>query len=336
MKLLLIGVKGRGESWLRAIRQSPAATLAGCVDVVPDHLEEVQVRYGVPASACFTDLGKALESVKPDGVVISSPPQFHPALAAQSMEAGAHVLTEKPLADTWEGCLAIAEGARRTGRRVLVAQNYRYSRVMQTFRRTIAAGELGPPKQVAVQFFQKEPVATAGFRKQMRYPLVSDMCVHHFDLMRFLLGAEATAVSGISWNPPWSPFAGDTSCALHFEFQAPGQPQPVHVAYTASNTAHGARTPWNGDWQLFAEGGAYVLHANRVYLSRDGQDEPEEVPLVQEGLFDLDYLLDEFARSVSEGREPQTSVYDNLRTMAIVFHTIQAFERGARVAISHA
>ncbi len=333
LNLLLVGVKGRGESWLRAINASPKLTLAGCVDVATAHLEAVQAEYGVPAERCFVDLQEALETAKPDAVVISSPPQFHPAMAVQAMNAGCHVLTEKPLADTWDGCLAISEAARQTGKQVMVAQNYRYSRVMQTFRRCIAQGELGSPKQAAVQFFQKEPVATAGFRKRMRYPLVSDMAVHHFDLMRYLLGAEATAVLGMSWNPPWSPFEGDTSCIVHLTFQAIGSDDPIHVAYTASNTAHGAHTPWNGDWQIFCEGGAYVLRSNRVYISRDGAAELQEVPIVQDGLFDLDYMLDEFARSVSEAQEPETSVFDNLRTMAVVFQTIRSFDTGAQVAI---
>ena len=52
----------------------------------------------------------------------------------------------------------------------------------------------------------------------MPHPLIIDMSIHHFDLMRFFLGSDAVAISARSWNPPWSWFAGDASAAAQIEF----------------------------------------------------------------------------------------------------------------------
>ena len=64
------------------------------------------------------------------------------------------------------------------------------------------SGDLGTVSAAAVQFFRGPHFG--GFRETMAYPLVVDMAIHHFDLMRFLLDRDPVAVSGRSWNPPWS------------------------------------------------------------------------------------------------------------------------------------
>ena len=83
----------------------------------------VAARYGI--RSVHADLEDLL-AIGIDAVVIAAPDAFHPALAIKALEAGVHVLCEKPLALTVEGCEAIAAARDRTGRVVQVAYMKRH------------------------------------------------------------------------------------------------------------------------------------------------------------------------------------------------------------------
>ena len=123
------------------------------------------------------------------------------------------MLVEKPLAGTREDCLALVETARRLGRELAVSQNYRYRPVIETARRVIASGRLGAIGQAQVDFRIHHDFRGT-FRESMADPLILDMAVHHFDLIRFVTGLEPRRVAATSWNPPWSQFGGDASARV--------------------------------------------------------------------------------------------------------------------------
>ena len=102
MRMVQIGCLGMGKWWVQVGRKSTDVEIAGYVDINPDHLQEIQHEFGITPSQCYLDLDKALAELKPDAVLIVTPPRSHEEIAAKAMEAGCHVLTEKPLADTWE------------------------------------------------------------------------------------------------------------------------------------------------------------------------------------------------------------------------------------------
>ncbi len=333
MRLVQVGVRGMGNHWVGVGRRSGEVEVAGYVDVVPAHLEQLQQEHGVPASACYGALGEALAAVRPDGVLCIVPPQFHRDVAVQALRAGCHVLTEKPLADTWERCVEMAAEARRAGRVLMVGQNYRYSRPVQTLRRVIRDGGLGRPGQVAVHFFKGPHFG--GFRDQMPHPLIVDMSIHHFDMMRYILDADPVSVYAQSWNPQWSWYRGDASATVLFEMRRAdaGGDRPIRVTYTGSWCANGAGTPWNGEWRVLCDDGCAMLRDDHVLIQRRDGQPWEEVPLDPLPRGGQDHLLHEFVAAVREGRAPETSADDNLKSIAMVFRTVASIESGRPVAV---
>jgi predicted dehydrogenase len=332
MRLVQVGVRGMGSHWVNVARRSTEVEVVGYVDVVPAHLEALQREHGVPPSACFLDLEQALRTLRPDGVLCITPPQFHRDVAVAALRAGCHVLTEKPLADTWERCLEMVAEARRAGRVLMVAQNYRYSRPVQTLRRVIAGGTLGRPGQVAVEFYKGPHFG--GFRDEMPYPLVIDMSIHHFDMMRFLLAADPVVLWARSWNPRWSWYKGDASATVFLEMRPRDDPsRTVPVTYTGSWCAQGGATPWNGEWRVLCEEGSVLLRDDRVLIQRREGQPWEEVPLVPLERSGQDWLLHEFVSAVREGRQPETSGEDNLRSIEMVFRTLDSIRTGQLVEL---
>jgi predicted dehydrogenase len=330
VRLLQVGVRGMGNRWVEVGKRSTEVEVVGYVDILPEHLGKMREEHGISEAACFTDLDAALAALRPDAVVIVTPPQSHMDIAIKAMQADCHVLTEKPLADTWVNCRAVVAEARRTGKTLMVAQNYRYTPAIQTFRRAIAESDLGLPGQVSVQFF-KGP-RFGGFREEMPYPLIIDMSIHHYDLARYLLSADPVSIYAQSWNPPWSWFAGDASSTSLVEMQLQADPERrVRLTYTASWCTNGGATTWNGEWRVFCPEGCVILRDDRVYVQRrDGQDW-EEVPTEPIHLSGQDYLLHEFMAAVSSGRQPETSGYDNLKSIEMVFKTIESIKQSKRL-----
>ncbi len=333
MRLVLVGVRGQGNHWVKILRRSAEVEVVGYVDVVPEHLAALRAEHGVSEAQCFSNLGAALAAVRPDGVVCVTPPAFHRVVAEQALQAGCHVLTEKPLADTWGNCRAMVADAARAKRVLMVGQNYRYDRAIQTLRGVIAGGAIGTPGQVAVQFFKGPHFG--GFRDEMRYPLVIDMSIHHFDLMRYVLGADPISIQAHSWNPSWSWYQGDASIAAFVEMRLVADAtHAVAVTYTGSWCANGGETTWNGDWRVLCDDGCVVLTGDQVRVQHREGRPWEDVAPVSMARTSQEYLLTEFLAAIREGRQPETSGVDNLRSIEMVFGTVESIEQGRRVMMA--
>src|SRR5262249_44050410 len=105
-------------------------------------------RYGL--AEVHADLGGLLASAKLDALVIAAPDPLHPELATAALEAGLHVLCEKPLALTLAGCDRIAAAGDRSGRVLQVAYMKRHD---PAFRRAL---ELLPKSIESVRFISVE------------------------------------------------------------------------------------------------------------------------------------------------------------------------------------
>ncbi|MFH1009445.1 MAG: hypothetical protein V1800_18365 [Candidatus Latescibacterota bacterium] len=162
---------------------------------------------------------------------------------------------------------------------------------------------------------------------KMVYPLLIDMSIHHFDLMRSMLGTDAVRLRVTSWRPEWSRFDHEPAFSMIIEM-ADG----THVSYQGSWVSQGFETSWNGTWRIECSGGAMLWENDALYLA-DGPTgrklaELEEMPLVSQ-----DYSLHEFAASIREGRQPETSGADNLKSLAMVFAAVDSAKRGAEVEV---
>jgi len=320
MKVIQVGIGGMGNAWLRAVQASPEVTFAGFVEVNDAVATEQVKTYGLDGTTVFKSLEEALRQVSADGVINVTPPQFHKAISITALEAGVPVLSEKPLADTRQSALEIVETANRTGVLHMVTQNYRYKPVFQTLKHAFDHGGLGAIGALHVEFFKGPHFG--GFREEMAYPLIIDMAIHHFDLMRFLLESDPVTVFGRSWNPPWSWFRGDASASVLLEFA-----NRVQVSYDGSWCSQGRETPWNANWRFECAEGVVFMLDDQIYTQATGQA-PQLVPTVHRERTDQAYLLHEFYLAVTQGQPAVTTCQDNIKSLGIVFDVVQSFESG--------
>jgi predicted dehydrogenase len=122
LKAALIGAGQIARQHLSCLQTLPGVEIAAVCDLSPAVAEMIAERFG--AKAWFTDHATMLRDVKPDVVHVTTPPTSHFRLAMDSLDAGAHVLVEKPATTTFA---ELEQLVQRAGERKLVfAEDYNY------------------------------------------------------------------------------------------------------------------------------------------------------------------------------------------------------------------
>src|SRR5580692_1782553 len=193
MRIIQAGVGGFGTSWLYAVRECDGFHHVAVVDPSPGALEAAGDILGLAPERRFTDLAEALSSVQADGLLDITPAPFHQATTTTALQAGLHVLVEKPISDSLSAAQSMVRAAREAGRTLMVTQQYRYQDQPRLLRKLISEGAIGELDHIVCEF--QIQGLLAGWRKQMRHPFLMDMAVHHFDLIRYLTGSNANKVT---------------------------------------------------------------------------------------------------------------------------------------------
>jgi len=330
MRFIHVGVGGFGAIWQGCLRDDKRAKVTGLVDISDDALQAARDNGNYPADICFHSLKEALRSVEADAVVVSTPPEFHRQDVVAAMKAGLDVISEKPMAESMASCRAMLKAARETGRTYVISQNYRYSSPAWTMAKIIGSGRLGAVGQVKLDFFMG--VNFGGFRHEMEYPLVVDMSIHHFDMVRFITGLDPMSVKASAWNPSWSNYDGDCSSTALFEMTG-----GVRVLYNGSWCCKGAFADWNGNWQIECEKGTVTYESGEIRIHHAAKDcyvtRVEEVKQTSPRRTGQAYVLNDFMKAVKTGTRSGTDVYDNINSIGMVYATVQAMKTGKAVTI---
>jgi len=334
--IILLGVGGFGRRWVEAVGSMRRVKVVGLVDPDREALTAAADKLNVPLRHCFGELAAAME-LDFEAAIVCTPPSTRPAIYRTLARAGKHILVEKPLAADMTAARAAVALKRRTAVRFAVAQNYRYRPCIQAARRLIASGKFGSPGACYVDF-HRHPVLR-GFRQKMPHPLLIDMSIHHFDLARYVLGADPRRVLGSTWTAPWSQLDGDGAATVTFEMTG-----GVRLAYNGSwITLRPQRehTTWTGDWTIECEHGCVMIRDDRLYAGRwrlDASGRPRwgklTTPPMPRARDEQAQVLCDFLDSISNGTDAPTSVEDNIRSLAMVFAAVKAADAHRQVDVA--
>ena len=330
-----MGLGGHGRHWDGICRRHPAVEIVAYVGRSEQSRQRAAAEWEIPAARIHASLERAIDAVAPDFVLdVTSPESHRQVVAMTSFMAGLPVYWgRKPMSDSYRGAAEMAAAAERAGCIHMITQQQRFAPQPRLTRRMLDDGVIGAPGQLDISFFV--PWADKPGSHYVTQPdmFLLDMGCHHFDTMRYVLGAEPEAVRVISWNPAWGWHAGDASHVAVFEF--PGGLMAVHRAMGCSN---GARTSWSGNWRIEGPGGSITWEDERVFLTHEHRAaRPQRAqiacpPAAPEA--EKVAALEEFLNALDEGREPECSSRDNLRTMAMTCAAVRSAQRGRRVCLT--
>jgi predicted dehydrogenase len=322
-----------GRWWARRmLTQVSEIELAGCVDVDTRALELATEELGVPTDRCYTSLERALAAVEVDAVLVATTLASHVPVARTALEAGRHVLVEKPFAPTLAEALELVALAESRGVTLMVSQNYRFYPAVRAVVDLVRSGELGAPHLVEIDFRHHSTVPESAGRRGHRVlaqPLLMDMSIHHFDLLRVVLDRDADWITCRAWNSPWTGFDGPPTAVAAIRL---GE---VMVGYRGTWVTWGADTPWAGEWRMTMERGEIRWTSRGLAGNRDAErvtvqpcaGEAYDLPLPDVPLIDQAGSLAEFAAAVRDGREPESSGRQNLGSLALALAAVDSAAR---------
>jgi predicted dehydrogenase len=338
LRFIQVGVGGYGRTWLDTVSQSHAqARHVALVDVNPAALDAARATLGAPGVPAFSSLAAALNEVPADAVLCVVPPAHHEAVVVPALEAGLHVLSEKPIADTLGACHRIVRAARASRRTMMVSQKARYHPWVRRFRQVVQSGELGTLSHVTYDYKDARigRLSWGRFRHEMADPLFVEMSVHHFDLIRALLGRDPVSVWAESWNPPWSGFRGDIVGFVRFRFE-----DDLPVLYRANKVSRGDLTSWYGEIVAEGEHASLSMVYPRMFVTHPGATQASPRGPQSDLMAATDpqqgqaAALAEFLGAIAGGRPPETSIDDNLTSVAMVLAAVDSAHQHRERAIA--
>lgn len=155
--------------------------------------------FGIPRAYGWDQLATMLDTEQPDFVDIITPPETHLEVVQLAAARGITVICQKPLAPTWDECVAVVATARSAGIRFMVHENWRWQPWYREMRRLLDAGTLGQLFSIAVRMRMGDGwpedayLARQPFFRTYPRLLVYETGVHFLDTFRFL-GGEITSV----------------------------------------------------------------------------------------------------------------------------------------------
>lgn len=181
IKILVVGCGNMGTSHARAYDKLEDFEITGVVSRGPESRQRLSKELGgLPQ---FDNFDSALEKTEPDAVCISTYPGTHAEYSIKSLEAGAHVFVEKPIAETVEDAEAIVKAAEKADKKVVVGYILRHHPGWRSF--IDQARQLGKPLVMRMNLNQQSTGEEWKVHKSIMEAMspIVDCGVHYVDVM---------------------------------------------------------------------------------------------------------------------------------------------------------
>lgn len=200
-RVALVGTGIRAlDMWSRDLVQSypDKVSFVGLCDINPGRLEFFKRATGFTCPT-FTDFERMMKETKPDLLIVTTVDATHHEFIIRGMELGADIITEKPLTTDEQKCEAILQAEKRTGKKVLVTFNYRYSPHRAKIYELLRSGTIGTLTSVDFHWYLDVHHGADYFRRWHRLKEKSGTlwvhkATHHFDLLNWWIESDPSEV----------------------------------------------------------------------------------------------------------------------------------------------
>lgn len=324
MKIGVVGVGAWGRNMLRIIQESRRAEIALLCDRDEATLTEMASRS--PRARTTTDYEAVLDSPDVIAVYIATPPDTHFAIASAALQAGKHVLVEKPLATSSDDARRLANLADETGLTLMVGHTFVYSPPVRKIKDLIQSGVLGSIFYIDSQRVNLGQVQDSG--------VIWDLAPHDLSILQYWLGETPSSVFAVGQSYV---SRGREDVAFITLQYASGIIAQLHLSWLAPTKLR--RTTVTGDRKMVVYDDLAGPEAVKIYDHGVDRIRPPE----SFGEFQLTYRTgdvviprldnfeplrvewDHFLDCVESGKRPETSAEDGAAVVAL----IEAIRRSA-------
>ena len=324
----LVGCGDIARSWHLPTYAEYGVHVVGVFDPVPEATDGVCDRFPF-VRRVFPSLDELLRDEEIEIVDVATRPDVRPELIRRALEAGKHVLAQKPLAVDFPVACRLADEAEERGLKLAVNQNGRWSPPWRIATLLIEQGAIGEVLAVTHLHDRPLPPLVGTHFDELDHFVIYDYFVHWIDICRcWLDGKKVEAVRAFDYRTPDQPAAAKSPWAawveIHYEDGASALVRSVGEART--------KRPSCPFWVHGTEGtirGSVLLGSDFVELERNGVNSR----FALEGAWYPDGFagaLGELVTSIAENREPFNSARHNLLSLQMTLAACSSAEEGAR------
>src|SRR5829696_9675319 len=335
VKLGIVGLGRWAKVLTRASLQSAELKIVAGYSRSEEKRSAFREEFGI---AVTPDLASMLADPEIEGVILTVPNEQHLPLAREVAKAGKHVYTEKPIASTLEEGLEIEALEKTHGVTVTVGHSARLMAGIRRIRAAIDSGELGRVGFIEANFSNERaleltPKMWRWYKDKAPGGPLSQLAIHHFDVVHYLGGEMVEASSMASKLSPVGAEVDDQSMTL-LKF-ADGKVGYVGSCWTSPGTfsirVFGSKGLMHYEIDFGTWDTPEKLHqTSTLYIQRgkDGYAKREELKVPESDMFRAE--LEVFADSCRTGKQNELSADNGNAAVAIVYAALRSIEENGR------
>jgi len=222
LRVAVVGCGYWGSKHVRVLHGTEGVAEVALVDGLKDRLQNLGRSYKTASS--YADLRSALPHV--DAVVVATPPSTHVGIALQAIEAGKHVLVEKPLAPTSSGARRLVEAASAAGVILMVGHTFEYNPAVRKLRELIQSQELGE-----LYYIDSARLNLGLYQTDVN--VILDLAPHDVSIINNVLGRKPVAVQAWAARHAHRRFEDVAYLRLFYDdfFDDRGMSANIHVSW---------------------------------------------------------------------------------------------------------
>lgn len=284
-RIAIVGTGSRALGmWSKDVVQeyAPNVEFVGICDINPGRLDYFKKSTGFTCPL-FTDFNKMMTQTKPDILIVTTVDSTHHEFIIKGMEMGADIVTEKPMTTDEDKCEAILQAEKRTGKKVIVTFNYRYSPHRAKLYELLRSGAIGDLTSVDFHWYLDTSHGADYFRRWHRLKekggtLWVHKATHHFDLLNWWIEsdpAEVYATGSLDFygknnsfrHTHCRPCPHKNQCKFYFDITRHPKMVELYVDHEKHDGYLRDGCVWKEDINIYDKMAATIKYQNGVHVS---------------------------------------------------------------------
>jgi len=335
-----LGAGYRARSHISVFSKLESARLVAVCDVQKEKAKTVAKEFNIPKF--YSDYEEMLRDREVEAVVVATPDYMHGEHNLKALQAGKHVLSEIPLAYTYEECEKIVRAVEGSGLKFFFGQETRYWVLFKALKDKVEEGYFGELFYVETEYLHNLEHPYNLFEAtpwRVRQDIMLGGGPHAVDIMRWISGSEPVEVQAYGSRKAVTRYIGvndiyvaifkmDNGCISRV-VTAAGMVRP----YSLSIRLYGLKSSFEQDTLPWSLGGKVCLLSEKGFDLKQFKVPPEpEVPVKVHGAADYLQALD-FLKSIIEDKEPFINVYEGAGTTVACIAAVKAANQGKKVKV---
>jgi len=284
-RLAIVGTGHRGTSmWGKNILDAypDGVAFVGLCDINPGRMESAKKLMGI-ACPTFTDFAEMIAKTRPEIVIVTTVDGTHHTFIARALEMGCDVITEKPMTTDETRLKVILDAQKKSGNRIIVAHNYRYTPTRAKIKELIMQGRIGRVTSVDFHWYLDIRHGADYFRRWHRLrensgTLLNHKASHHFDLLNWWIDSDPEEVHAFGAlefygrnhgfrHTNCRPCPFKEKCQFYFDMTRDARLMELYAANEKYDGYTRDGCVWKEDIDIYDKMAVQIRYANKVQVS---------------------------------------------------------------------